>query len=79
LCGCETWSLALRNEHRLRIFANRKLWRRLDVRQKWREDGEDSFNEELHNLYTSFSKYYLDNKVKDDSIGGVRRKQERNE
>jgi len=51
----------------------------LDVRQKWREDGEDSFNEELHNLYTSFSKYYLDNKVKDDSIGGVRRKQERNE
>jgi hypothetical protein len=23
LCGCETWSLTLREEHRLRVFENR--------------------------------------------------------
>jgi hypothetical protein len=27
LCGCETWSLALREEHRLRVFKNRVLRR----------------------------------------------------
>jgi hypothetical protein len=25
LCGCETWSLTLRDEHRLRVFENRML------------------------------------------------------
>jgi hypothetical protein len=25
LCGCETWSLILREEHRLRVFENRVL------------------------------------------------------
>jgi hypothetical protein len=25
LCGCETWSLTLREEHRLRVFENRVL------------------------------------------------------
>jgi hypothetical protein len=23
LCGCETWSVTLRDEHRLRVFENR--------------------------------------------------------
>jgi hypothetical protein len=27
LCGCETWSLTLREEHRLRVFENRMLRR----------------------------------------------------
>jgi hypothetical protein len=27
LCGCETWSLILRDEHRLRVFENKKLRR----------------------------------------------------
>ena len=27
LCGCETWSLTLREEHRLRVFENRLLRR----------------------------------------------------
>jgi hypothetical protein len=27
LCGCETWSLTLREEHRLRMFENRVLRR----------------------------------------------------
>jgi hypothetical protein len=28
LYGCETWSLTLREEHRLRVFENR-VWRRI--------------------------------------------------
>jgi hypothetical protein len=27
LCGCETWSVTLREEHRLRVFENRLLRR----------------------------------------------------
>jgi hypothetical protein len=27
LCGCETWSLTLREEHKLRVFENRVLRR----------------------------------------------------
>jgi hypothetical protein len=47
LCGCETWSLALREERRLRVFRNRVLWRifgpkRDQVTGEWRRlhDGE---------------------------------------
>jgi hypothetical protein len=54
LYGCETWSLALRKEHRLRVFENRVLRRifgpkRDEVTEDWRE----LYNEELHNLYSS--------------------------
>ena len=31
LCGCETWSLTLREEHRLSVFENRVLRRILPV------------------------------------------------
>jgi hypothetical protein len=53
LCGCETWSLALRKEHRLTVFENRILRifrpKRDDVTGEWRK----LHNEELHNLYLS--------------------------
>jgi hypothetical protein len=54
LYGCETWSLTLREEHRLRVFQNRVLRRifgpkRDDVTGDWKE----LHNEELHNLYSS--------------------------
>jgi hypothetical protein len=54
LYGCETWSLALREVHRLRLFENRVLWRifgprRDEVTGYWRK----LHNEELHNLYSS--------------------------
>jgi hypothetical protein len=40
LYGCETWSLTLREEYRLRVFENRVLRRNLDRREmKWREIG----------------------------------------
>jgi len=54
LYGCETWSLTLREEHRLRVFENRVLRRifgpkRNEVTGKWRK----LHNEELNNLYCS--------------------------
>jgi hypothetical protein len=54
LYGCETWSLTLREEHRLRVFENRVLRRifvrkKDDVTGKWRK----LHNEELHNLFSS--------------------------
>jgi hypothetical protein len=54
LYGCETWSLTLREEHRLRVFENRVLRRifgpkRDEVMGQWRK----LHNGELHNLYSS--------------------------
>jgi hypothetical protein len=54
LYGCETWSLTLREEHRLRVFENRVLRRmfgpkRDEVTGEWRK----LHNEELHNFYSS--------------------------
>jgi hypothetical protein len=54
LCGCETWSLTLREEHRLRVFENRVLRRifglkRDDVTGEWRK----LHIEELRDLYSS--------------------------
>jgi hypothetical protein len=53
LYGCETWSLTLWEEHRLRIFESRVLRRKFapkrdDVIGGWRT----LHNEELHNLYS---------------------------
>jgi hypothetical protein len=54
LYGCETWSLTLREEHRLRVFENRVLKRifglkRDEVTGEWRK----LHNEELRDLYSS--------------------------
>jgi hypothetical protein len=54
LYGCETWSLTLRKEHRLRVFENRVPRRifgpkRDEVTGEWRK----LHNEKLHNLYPS--------------------------
>jgi hypothetical protein len=53
LYGCETSSLTLREEHRLRVFENRVLRRifgprRDEVTGEWRK----LHNEKLHNLYS---------------------------
>jgi len=52
--GCETWSLTLREERRLRLFENRVLRRifgprREEVTGEWREQH----NEEINDLYCS--------------------------
>jgi hypothetical protein len=54
LYGCGTWSLTLREEHRLRLFGNRVL-RRIFGSKRDEETGEwrKLHNEELHHLYSS--------------------------
>jgi hypothetical protein len=54
LYECETWSLALREEHRLRVFENRVL-RGIFGPKKEKGTGEwrKLHNGELHNLYSS--------------------------
>jgi hypothetical protein len=54
LYGCDTWSLTLREEHRLRVFENRVLRgmfgaKRDEITGEWRK----LHNGELHNLYSS--------------------------
>jgi hypothetical protein len=54
LYECETWSLTLREEHRLKVFENRVLRKifgpkRDDVTGDWRKPH----SKELHNLYFS--------------------------
>jgi len=54
LYGCETWSLTLREEHSLRVFENKVLWRIFGptvdyVTREWRK----LHNEELTDLYSS--------------------------
>jgi hypothetical protein len=56
LYGCETWSLTVREEHKLRAFENRVLRRIFgpkgdEVIGGWRK----LHNEELHDLYSSLS------------------------
>ena len=53
LYGCETWSLTLREEHRLRVFKNkvlRKIFgvKRDEITGEWRE----LHNAELHAFYS---------------------------
>jgi hypothetical protein len=53
LYGCETWSLTLRQEHRLGVFENMVLRRILgpkknEVNGEWRK-----LHNELHDLYSS--------------------------
>jgi hypothetical protein len=59
LCGCETWSLILREEHTLRMFQNRVL-RRMFLPKRREVSGEWGrlHNEELHILYNYLPKYY---------------------
>ena len=54
LYGCETWSLTLRQEHRLRVFENKVLRKKFgakrdDIKGEWRK----VHNAELHTLYFS--------------------------
>jgi hypothetical protein len=56
LYGCETWPLALREEHRLGVFENRVLRRTIGPkRDKATGEWRKLHNEELHDLYSSTS------------------------
>ena len=54
LYGCETWSLTLRDEHRLRVSENRVLRRMFGpTREGIKGELEKLHNEELNDLYSS--------------------------
>jgi hypothetical protein len=70
LYGCETWSLTLKEEHRLRVFENRVLRRifgpkRDVVTGEWRK----LHNEKLRDLYSSPG--IKSNQVEEDEMGGA--------
>jgi hypothetical protein len=69
LYECETWSLTLREEHRLKVFENRDLRRIFELKKNevmggWRK----LHNEELQDLYSSPS--IIRHQVKEDEVGG---------
>jgi hypothetical protein len=45
LYGCETWSLTLREERRLKVFENRVMWRMFGSKT----DGVTGERRKLHN------------------------------
>jgi len=54
LCECETWSLTLREERRLKVLGNRVLRRIFGPKREEVVGGRRRLNnEELHNLYPS--------------------------
>jgi hypothetical protein len=53
LYGCETWSLTLREEYRLRVFENRVLRKIFEPkRDEVTRECTKLYNTELHNLYS---------------------------
>jgi hypothetical protein len=77
--GCETWSLTLREEHRLRVFENRVL-RRIFGPKKDKVTGEwrKLFNEELRDLYISPSVIRMVKSKRMRWVGHVERIVEKN-
>jgi hypothetical protein len=53
LYECETWSLILREEHRLRLFDNRVLRRIFGPEREEDGSSRELHNDEPHNLYSS--------------------------
>jgi hypothetical protein len=53
LYGCETWSLTLREEYRLRVFDNRVLRKIFGPKREEDVSWRKLHNDEHHNLYSS--------------------------
>jgi hypothetical protein len=53
LYGCETWSLTLREGHRLRVFENAVLRRIFGPQREEDRSWRKLHNDELHNLFSS--------------------------
>jgi hypothetical protein len=64
LYGCETWSLTLREEHRLRVFENRVL-RRIFGSKRNKVTGE------WRRLHDGITKYYSGDQIKKNEVGGA--------
>ena len=71
LYECETWSLTLREERRLRVCENRVLRgifgpKRYEITGDWRK----LHNEELSDLYC-FTHYYSGDQIEKNEMGGA--------
>jgi hypothetical protein len=71
LYGCETWSVTLREGHRLRVFENRVLRRifghkRDEVMGEWRKLHKG----ELHS-YAPIARYHYADQIKENEVGGT--------
>ena len=55
LYGCETWSLALREECRIRVFENRIVRRIFGLKRDENGEWRMLHNEELHSLYSTLN------------------------
>jgi hypothetical protein len=53
LYGCETWSVTLREVHRLRVFENTILRKIFAPKREEDESWRKLHNDELHSFYTS--------------------------
>jgi hypothetical protein len=53
LYGCETWTLTLWEEHRLRVFENRVLRKIFGPKREEEGSWRKLHNDELHSLYSS--------------------------
>ena len=54
LCGCETWYLTFREEHRLSVFENRVLRKTLGLKRDWvTREWRRLQNQELCDQYSS--------------------------
>jgi hypothetical protein len=53
MCGCETWPLNLREDHRVGIFENRVFRRIFGPKREEDESWRKLHNNELHSLYFS--------------------------
>jgi hypothetical protein len=67
LYGCETWSLTLWDEHRVRVFENWVLRRILGLKKDEVIGGWRKLHNELNNLYCSPSII----KIIKDEMGGA--------
>jgi hypothetical protein len=77
LYGCETWSLTLREEHKLGVLENRVLKRifgpkRYEMTGEWRK----LLNDELHDLYSSPSINRIMKSRRMKWVGHVARREE---
>jgi hypothetical protein len=53
LYGCQTWSLTLGQEHRLRVFENRVLKKIFGPKREEDRSWRKLHNDEIHDLYSS--------------------------
>jgi hypothetical protein len=72
LYGCETWSVTLREEYKLRVFGNRVLRRIFGPKNEEVLGGWIRLHsEQLHNLYSSLNIYYSGQIKEDVRVGHV--------